>query len=269
MIADTNVSRPGVERGDHLCWIVDDESDYTGIARSILSGGDRAGEKLFAFGPAGSNVLTSLQPYVAVAADPRVAFLDGGPFDAERMFDVFRDQTERARAEGFTGLRLVADMDWLLPLGLTPESIAAFEGRLDQVVDDLGATVVCAYRQRSFGTDAIVGASCVHPAGLGAPEPPFRFVAGDRGAWRLSGEVDLHAGRAFAGVISAAALGGQECVVDVSGLEFIDVDGVRAIARASLESDGRIVLRGAPTVLRRCWEVAGFDLVAPAVEFVP
>ena len=104
---------------------------------------------------------------------------------------MFEEQSTRARSEGYRGLRLVADMDWLLPAAPTTDELVAFELWLDRHVPRLGATIVCAYRETSFDTDVLGGAGCVHPLGAGSEAPQFKLVAGDAGSWRLVGEVDI------------------------------------------------------------------------------
>lgn len=249
----------------HLCWVVDDADDYAATAAGFLAQGAAAGRKTVAFGPEGSRVMADLATRAAGTADPRIAFLDEGPLDSETMFSMFREQSAGARAEGYTGLCLVADMDWLLPARPTVEAVVDFELHLDRVVAELDATVVCAYRRSSFDADALAGLSAVHPDECGdGAAPQFRLVAGDDGCWRLTGEVDLAVRSAFATAFRSAVSDG-DCVVDVAHLEFIDVDGMRTIAACARSGDRTVRLRGARPLLQRSWTVTGFDRLAPQV----
>lgn len=184
------------------------------------------------------------------------------------MFGMFREQTAAARAEGYQRLALVADMDWLLPARLTTAEVVGFELLLDRHVMELDATIVCAYRRRSFDTDAITGALCVHPVQVGAPDSPqFRSVAADESTWRLAGEVDCSVASTFeAALVAAVGVAGAE--IDLTELEFIDVAGMRAIAEVGRDATAAIRLVGAPTIMRRSWGLAGFGDLAPAVELV-
>lgn len=254
--------------GSHVCWVVDDQAAYSDEATELLAGGGALNQKLVAFGPEGSDSLAAVRAGAAIVADPHVAFLDRGPLTVEAVFAAFREQSAVARDEGYDGLRVVADMDWLLPGRPTPASIVGFELLLDRVVGELGASVVCAYRCASFDAETITGASAVHPIRLGSGEPPqFRMVAGADGTWRLSGEVDVAVIPAFAAAFDAAASGGM-CVVDVAGLDFIDVAGMRVVAQRSREHDRTVVLSGASERLRRTWELARFHQAAPRVELL-
>lgn len=254
--------------GSHVCWIVDAPDDYVEAATILLEGASSAGEKAVVFGPEGSGPLLTLAPLAEQAADPRLAFLGGGPLDPGAMFAMFREQSALARAEGYERLRVVADMDWLLPAAPTTEAVIAFELLLDRHAKELDATILCAYRTGSFDTAAIAGALCVHPLEAGPVErPQFRLVAADGQTWRLSGEVDYAVLGDFASAISAAAAAG-DCVVDVSTLDFIDVASMRAIAVASRAPDTTIALVGARPLVRRGWQLAGFADAAPAVQLV-
>lgn len=253
--------------GSHVCWIVDQPSTYLETAAALLREAQAAGDKAVVFGPAGSAPLAELAPLAVQAADPREAFLGGGPLDPAAMFAMFREQSAIARSEGYARLRVVADMDWLLPMTPATKDIVAFELLLDRHAHELDATIVCAYRTGSFDTGALAGTRSVHPldAGAGAHvEPQFRLVAADAETWRLSGEVDLAVLDEFDAAITAAASEGA-CVVDVSTLAFIDVAGLRAVAVAGLGADRTITLVGARPMVRRSWQLAGFATSAPAV----
>jgi anti-anti-sigma regulatory factor len=270
MIVADDASQLGeLSGGSHVCWVVGDSAEYTKRAANVLSQGRAAGQKTVVFGPEGSDVRAQLGPSAVMVADPHVAFLDSGPLEPATMFAMFREQSALAVAEGYAGLCVVADMDWLLPGKPTSDAVVGFELLLDRVVAELNATVVCAYRRASFDTDAITGALAVHPINVGHDEdPPFRFVAGLAGSWQLSGEIDLAVASEFAAAFAAVAATPGGCVVNAGGLTFIDVAGMRAIAMASRTPGVSVRLNGATATLRRAWELAHFDGIAPAVELV-
>lgn len=249
----------------HVCWTVRDPDTYVAQAAEFLACAPSARQKPFAFGPEGSPALEALRPLVAAAADPRHAFLGGGPLEPDLMFAMFDEQSALARAEGFGGLRLVADMDWLLGADPTAEEVVAFELLLDREARRLDATIVCAYRDTAFDADTIAGVRCVHPIGVDDLEPPQFVLAATDGGWRLTGEVDLAVASTF-GTAIATAVGAGSCTLDLSELRFIDVAGMRELAAAA--RDRAVTVVGAPPLLRRCWDAAGFAAVAPAVELV-
>ena len=257
-----------VPPGSHVCWIVGDPRRYVEDASRVLQQARGGNEKPVVFGPEGSADLAALAPHADFAADPRTAFLGGGSLDPEVMFAMFEEQSTRARAEGYRGLRLVADMDWLLPAAPTTDELVAFELFLDRHRQRLGATIVCAYREASFDTDVLAGVRCVHPVGAGSEAPAqFRLVAGDAGTWRLAGEVDIAVAADFRRALSAAVDTGV-CVLDASAVDFIDLAGLRHIAEAARSPEVTVRVVGAPRIVRRGWTVSGFAAAAPTVELV-
>ncbi len=255
-------------RGSHVCWVVGEPPTYIRRAASVLMQAAQTHEKPIVFGPEGSHLLEALRPLAAISVDPRIAFLDGGPLDPDVMFAMFDEQSACARDEGYRGLRLVADMDWLLAGRPTTEVVVDFELLLDRHAKRLGATIVCAYREASFDTEVLAGALCVHPIDMGyKPQPQFRLVAGPSDTWRLIGDIDIAVVANFKTAVSTAVQAGP-CILDASALKFIDVAGIRALAEASRSHDVTIQVVGAPPIVRRGWEMAGFADVAPAVHFV-
>ncbi len=255
-------------RGDHICWVVKDDDAYVDRATTLLVGGHEANEKPVAFGPQDSAALHALAGTVDIAADPRVAFLGGGPLDTEVMLAMFDEQSELARREGYDGVRVVADMDWLLPMAPDAADVVAFELELDRQIQRLGATVVCAYRASSFDAAVLEGSLCVHPVGIGGGmDPQFQLVASVEQDWRVSGEIDFSCTAAFHAAL-ATALTSAPCRIEASDLRFVDVAGLRQLALAARSSEASVTIVGAPRVVRRCWEAAGFDEVAPHVEFL-
>lgn len=228
----------------HVCWLVSDPDAYEGLAAALLAEGGALGQRPVTLGPG------------TVAAGTPAAIMG-----------LIRELAAKALADGCGGLRIVADMDCILPLHLSTADIVAFELQLDRLLSELNATVVCAYRQSSFDTKAIAGALAVHPEQRGSgPRAPFRFVAGPQRHWRLSGEVDMTMHEAFATAVGTAATLG-DCVIDVTGLSFIDLSGMRAIAHGARAAGDGIRLQGASADLRRFWDICGLKDVAPKVQF--
>jgi hypothetical protein len=130
----------GLGVSGHVCWLVSDPAAYDELAAALLAEGGRLGQRPVAFGP---DVVS--------------------PGTPAAIMDLIRELAATASADGHGGLRVVADMDCILPLHLSTADIVALELRLDRLLSELNATVVCAYRRSSFDTTAIAGALAVHP----------------------------------------------------------------------------------------------------------
>jgi anti-anti-sigma factor len=87
------------------------------------------------------------------------------------------------------------------------------------------------------------------------------------GTLALKGEVDVASADALAAALRASAR--DPWVVDVAGLDFLDVAGMRAIALTSERAGVPLQLVGTPAWLTRLWQVAGFHRAAPAVVLSP
>jgi anti-anti-sigma factor len=259
---------PGLDQlamGGHASWTVhDDESYLTGVER-LLGLAEQRSEKAVLFGPEPTTLPAGLTRRPAACADPRTAFLDGGPLVPATMFAALGHQIDLARRDGYSGLMVVADMDWLLPLEPSQDEIISFELLLDRCISEVGATVVCAYRSNSFDPQTLTGTACVHPTDADQQPPLFRLVADTATGWRLSGEVDRANAHEFQAALHAAA-GDEGCDIEISGLEFIDASGMRVIAAEA--STSTICLLGARPIIRRSWKVSGFADQVPAVKFV-
>jgi ABC-type transporter Mla MlaB component len=191
------------------------------------------------------------------AADPYAAFFGEGPLDPAIMLRALRKLSARAREGGYDGVRVISDMDWLLPGSPSPEEIAGLEILVDRAARELGATIVCAYRRSSFNPVALLGALPVHPIRWGHDAgPQFDFRADGTSGWLLSGEIDVAVIGTFAAAFAAAVSLG-DCLVDVSGLEFVDVAGLRVMSQAARRAHADVQLRGAPAALHRLWQLLG------------
>ncbi|HZR49832.1 MAG TPA: MEDS domain-containing protein [Streptosporangiaceae bacterium] len=241
----------------HVCWLVDDPAGYLAAAAGMLRGdSSHPRRQSMVFGPRGSTLARLAETTAVTAADPAQAF-PGGVLDPPAVAAMIRDHAQQARHMGHDGLLLVADMDWLLPLRATPAQVTAHELRTDRLAAELDITIVCAYRRSSFSPAHIDSALAVHPSQRGDGQAPqFRLTAAGASGWRLSGEVDICTSDTFQAAISTVASLG-DCTIDVTGLRFIDVAGLRALARAASSAPGGISLNGSSPVLRRLWQLTG------------
>jgi hypothetical protein len=269
---------PGLDRlspGAHVCCVVDSSAEFEQWTADCLAEGAQRGEKLFRFGPQPQSTNSTVQPHTEPAVtmvDPRRAFLGGGPVDPMVMYAMFRDQTALARREGYRGLRLVADMDWLLPVMPSRPELTAFELLLDQVVTELAATVVCAYRRQHFDAPTIAEMVAVHPVTVGAvsDDPDFRMWNLSGHVWQVAGEVDFSNAEPFSRALAVAASQTPVLRLKTTGLTFIAVAGVRAIMQLALSRpELQLIINDAGPPLRLCWELLELDRHLSNVELVP
>ena len=170
-----------------------------------------------------------------------------------------------ARAQGFTGLRVVTD-------GTTLADDTA-EGRAhwlrwEQLVDGLAAStafvVMCAFDRRRLAPWVVEELCAVHPVVSAGPElPPFRVFAGGDGL-TLVGAVDGLAAPLFRRVL-AVAPPLDPLVVDLSATELLSHGALEALAGTARHR--AVVLRHARPIVQRLWAL--LDLPCPEVTFEP
>jgi hypothetical protein len=261
--------------GSHVCCVTDSSTPFEQWAAACLTEGAAIGEKLFRFAPQAA--LAAVRRHTpgelaVTVVDPREAFLAGGPVDADVMYSVFRRQAAVARAEGYRGLRLVADMDWLLAVPPSREELTDFEVLLDEVVTELAVTVVCVYRTEHFDALTVAEQVAIHPVTVGtAPtQPGFRLWNVTGGLWELMGEVDSFNAEPFGRALAAAASRTPQLRLKTARLRFIAVAGVRAIVQLALSRpDLQLLIEDATEPLRLCWTLLGLDRHLPHVRIQP
>ena len=265
-----------LEGGDHVAWFLDRTADFPALAAQFFRQGTARGDKLLMFAPQRRAVSRLPIGDGVTVFDPRQAFLAGRPgaatWDWNRQFgSALREQTALACAEGYRGLRLIVDMDWLFDTTATLEQVVELEQGLDEATAAEKAVVVCAYRLESFSTAEIAGAACVHPRTLSdtPSEAGFRMWSSGANRWHLSGEIDLRARNIFPALLIAAARGREQLRLNCAELDFIDAAGTRAIAHAACETATPLYLEHAGDPLRSLWRLLDLEAYAPNVELLP
>jgi hypothetical protein len=245
----------GLEPGAHVCAVIDSDELFETNTIQCLAEGARLGQKPFRFSPRPGATATGGMDVTVV--DPTHAFLHGGPLVPSIMLSMFDRQTEQARREGYTGIRLVADMDWMLAHPPAPQDIAAFELLLDKTVTELGATVVCAYRRAHFAA-GLAEVAAVHPlhSGVVGPGCSFRFFHTGAGAWQLTGEIDIFSEDAFWRACVTAADTAPVTRLNCRGLTFASAAGLGLISRlARTPHPHPMVIQDASDIVQRCWKL--------------
>jgi anti-anti-sigma factor len=275
----------GVEDADHVCWAYDDgavgdaafEDAAVRFLRSGLDRGDRlmwvgdgAEERLRRAGGALGDV-DGLRARGALELVPvSGAYATATTFSPAEQFVFYGDRAREARAEGYAGIRVVAEVT---ALAAHPQHCADFV-RWEHLADDLAASgsgfsALCAYRAADVDGRVLADAAAVHPvSSVPGAAPPFRlwFEHDEQGGRiAVAGEVDVVAADRFRRLLEGTHVDAPVLVVDLSQVTFIDLAGARAVAavgRAVAARGGRLELVGASRLFRRMWRIIGFADVA-------
>jgi anti-anti-sigma factor len=263
---------------DHVCWIyADDESFDVAVARFLTAGLAR-GERLLCVGDDVVERMRGDHPLLPDAAGlvergalqlltVAEAYDAAGAFSPERQFAYYEAQTRRALDDGYTGLRVVAE---LTPLAADEErrpELVRWEHMADAfMASSSGMTAMCAYRAQLSG-EALADVAAVHPVVHNdeGGHSGFRvFFDDDRVV--LAGSVDTFTAGRLAGVLATSPVTSGRVALDLDPVEFVDVAGIRVLARWARELSDRSVeveIRGASPLVRRMWRVLGLDQLVP------
>lgn len=261
---------------DHLCWVYDDPASFAAVAGQFLADGLARGERLLFVGDAeGIDALRSpgaALPGVDALVDRGVLELvpvEGayrpGQFDPDRQLAYYDEVTRRAVADGYTGLRVVADVTALAAETADQADLVRWEHLADEFfVHGPGMSAMCAYDRGRVDPAVLAQAAAVHPQ-VHAPQdvPSFRLWFDDAGL-ALAGTLDAFDSEAALRALLASHVDGPVVRLDLSRVEFIDAAGCRVLARWAQALEHRSVrleLVGTTRLFRRTWQVLGLDLV--------
>ena len=173
----------------HVCSVCENLDERDAIAMRFLRVGVERGEKCL-------YVAEREQPAVPVAMQaPGLevttwgeTYLQGGVFEPERMWAYWPQAAREARAQGFSGLRCVAEVDWVARGAPGAARWMEYESRLSEVAARSGCTLLCQYSRALFPPWMVRDAVRTHSlviyrstlCGNIYYEPPEDFLGPDR-----------------------------------------------------------------------------------------
>jgi len=252
--------------GEHVCWLVGSGEDYASGARTFAVQGRMRGDSVLIVGQRPVDCASWPGGAVAVV-DPAAGGGPGAP-NGLAPWELVHRRVETLKVRG-GALRVLAQMEQLVPAGSRFEDLVALELGWGQWAAGRGASVVCAYRQDAWSETVLRDAACMHSGQVGSRQlaVSFRMTFVEAGCWRVDGVVDFVAAPAF-GAAARTALGrGAQLRLRFDGLDMIDAAGMQELAHAVRSVHGGSVrVEGANPTIRRLWRLSGFDTSAAAVE---
>ena len=160
-------------------------------------------------------------------------------FTARRQLSRLREETARARWEGYAGLRTVIDMAWVQDLDMDVEGVMRREKNAAGLFTSRRYAEICSYDRRSFAPDVVEEMRVSHPVAL--LERP-----GELQAWHASDEVhligdaDLTTRQYFRDALRAAVQppSGRRVLIDLSRLCFMSAACAGDLLRLIAQADG-------------------------------
>jgi MEDS: MEthanogen/methylotroph, DcmR Sensory domain len=233
-------SAAGLGLHGHACWAYGDDAELIRTAAEYLQDGARLGQKLLYVGPADR---LHLAADLGVEALPLSAFCElGRPTDPDGLLEVYTAATDAALAEGFSGLRVAADVT---ALAVDPACHCRWESVADRFMAERPLSALCCYDRRRLAPEVLRDLCSVHPVVNEAV--PFRIYATGDGLI-LEGEIDYFSSEALERVLPLAP---ADEVLDLSGAGFIDHHGARVLCESG------VPLAGMPDSMRRACDLMG------------
>jgi hypothetical protein len=256
---------------DHAACSYSTDDERAHIAATWIADGLRAGQRALYVAEGSVEQLAAelaAVPHVseaiasgAVMVVPSTELYDlSTPIDADAQLALYAGVVDQALADGYTGLRVAAD---ITPLVLDPsrhEAHVHWEQVADRYMTDHPLAPICMYDSRRV--DGVSAIASVHPL-QGPSEPLFALYGVGPTRAALYGEIDCFGTDTFAAVLRG--LPATDEVMELAGLSFVDG---RAVATINAElirrrtSGQELTLTGASSMFRRVWDICGYDEAA-------
>jgi anti-anti-sigma regulatory factor len=271
--------RTSLAGADHLCWVYDDPASFVDAAQRYLAEGLARRERLLCVGDgldvelrAAGETFGSIDALVAegTLAFQRVgeAFVGGRPMNPADQWAFYDAAVRAARAAGYRGLRVVAEITALASSAAGRTGMVEWEHLADgYIASGSGMVAMCAYRRGALDADAVADVTAVHPQVHAPLDPPSFRIWFDASHVAVAGTVDTFGAARLARVLSTTRVAGPTAVLDLSELEIVDAAGCRTLAgwaRSLADRGIRLRIQGAPRAVVRIWRLLGMDGPAPA-----
>jgi hypothetical protein len=91
-----------------------------------------------------------------VVQGPEETYLRDGVFDPDGVIALLMEETERAVAQGYAGLRATGEMSWALREPPGCERLIEYEAELSDFCAESQLLALCQYDQKYFGSDILL-----------------------------------------------------------------------------------------------------------------
>jgi hypothetical protein len=90
-------------------------------------------------------------------------YVPDGSLSRERQFRLYSDELESVRAEGWTGLRVGADMAWGERADVSDDQLIDYEACMEPLFVDPRLTAMCWYSRHQYTDHLVAAMRTVHP----------------------------------------------------------------------------------------------------------
>lgn len=246
----------GAEQADVLETFVD--AALNANDRLLYVGDREHGERgLKAYGTAGARALSSGQFLIE---DSDNTYMAGGRFDAARMLAHYGGAVDAAIADGYSGLRVAADMGWAVRGLDRKDGLVQYERAINQALGGRAAVVLCQFDRRLFDDEVLVALTAAHTH-TAHPEPLHQSMqlrvarTYEPHGVQAFGEIDVSSRAAFReALLRVASSPESRMVIDLRGVQYLDAGSVGAIVSAAQQTNRTSIEIRFSRGLRRIFE---------------
>jgi len=266
--------------GDHACLTFSDADERLDIIAAFVRDGLSAQQRVLCYvesiPPAtfsaelaerGLAVSRSIDSGQLVVAGSGEHFLASGAFNADRMLDTLDVQLRDAHRDGYTGLRLTADMCWALRPAAGVEQLIAYEAQISPVLAAANALAVCQYDRQRFDTVTLASMTSAHGRAVAAVtyhDDALLRVCRQHAppGIRVAGEIDFRNVGVLAQALAEAVALDEVIHLNLRQLRFIDGSAAATIVQAAacLGDGRRMVVTGPPMVAKVLAAIGAEDI---------
>lgn len=257
----------------HACWIFDQQQEFVEAALEHLTDGLRAKQRI---AYVGSEPVEEQRELLAPLGDVG-GMIDKGalhlfeltdlyevgePVEADVQVATYLAATNAALADGYTGLRVAAQVTDLVAEPGTREAHVRWESIADRYCANHPLSAFCGYHRGALPEQLLCDLAAVHPASNeGHPAVPFHLFS-DSGNLVLAGEVDFFSAPDFDRLLELACGGDEAVSLDLAELDFIDHHGLARLAAHTqrLATKGGCAVHNSPPVVDRLCELLELKL---------
>ncbi len=249
----------------HACWAFDQREEFTDAVLEFLAEGLHLGQRIAFMGdePAAAQRerLSALGDVDELAGSGALLFFQlrdlypkGRAMDFDAQVALFAAATDASVGDGYTGLRVAADVTDLAADPETREAHLRWECFADRALSVKPLTVLCGYRREALSPQVLQDLAAIHPAANADLDAVPFHVFGQDGDLALVGEVDHFSSETLDRALDFACGAGEPPPLNLEALEFIDHHGLETLARHTLGTGaggGCCAVRNEPPIVKR------------------
>jgi anti-anti-sigma regulatory factor len=252
VVVMADVVRVGdLRAGDHACLTFSDAEEQLDLIAAFVRDGLRTGHKVICWTDslapdrlrrdlAGRSVRlgAAVRRGQVQIASAEAGLLSGGAAEGRTMTKVINEEVDRAGMEGYSGLRVTADMGWATRPLCAPEELLTFETEIAELFIEARLCLICLYDRDRFDAVTLAFAAQAHPRTVAATayhddvllricrqyNPP---------GIRAAGELDFRHRDALNTALAESIRLDRNPQVNLTGLDYIDAACATAIVHAA------------------------------------